>query len=119
MSKTFQDLRDYIRTAETNGFGVHQIIGFPDTCMHIYSTKTQVNICQSLNGVDMPVAIGDIVFIDDDLVRLVRVNSKGYADYDHPMELPVTTDLDDVNWIGAFSSKGRMIKQYITAALSV
>ena len=43
IEKTFKDLYDFIKTAEVDYFGYHQVTN--DFGFHIYSMKNQVNVC--------------------------------------------------------------------------
>lgn len=126
---TFEDLRDYIQTADRNSEGMHY--PFDDNndsgviyTFHIYDGRRQVNICMTDHHRDsMPNSIGNFVFEDDE-VSMFRVNNSGVADYDHPLIMSIATPIDhplgskeqnpDISrWVQHFGPYGSSIKDVL------
>ncbi len=126
---TFKDLFDYIQKAEVDENGITTFFlnaaGNPEKYRgyywgaQIYSHKRQMNIYKSTTPDLSPMGqvAGDIVFIDDDLVQLIEVNDKGYADYDHPVTYGIGALMDHCEWIMALGTYGDVIRDVIYKVL--
>lgn len=130
---TFEDLRDYIQTADRNSEGMHYPFGDNSDSgvvytFHIYDGRRQVNICMTDYHRDsMPNSIGNFIFEDDE-VSMFRVSRSGVADYDHPLIVPITTHIDHplgvkeqnpdiAKWVQHLGSYGSVIKEVLRDAL--
>lgn len=126
---TFEDLHEYIKTADRDPVGMHYLTAhntqqnYPLYALHIYEGMHQVNLCRALYPDTMPISIANFVFSDDDEVSLIQVRL-GVAYYDIPLRLPITTPIDtpmgakeqtpEVSaWIRHLGPKGRIVQEVL------
>lgn len=96
MNNTFKDVKKFLESAEVTMVGLHYMNEtYPKRMVHIYDSKNECNVHLEMSA-DMTeqVIVGKLYFVDEAEVYMIRVEN-GIADFDHPVNVPMDTDIND------------------------
>lgn len=114
---TFKNVYEYIQQADRNEFGYH----FPfenDTfhAFHIYNGLRQVNI--NVMNDNSYLSICNLIFDPEaHLVKIVKVNENGIADYDDILEITWDSSLCDSICLNHIGTNWSSIKEFLRDAI--